>query len=288
MMNEIDNVAPDVSQDNLAHNLEGDVSLWASFIAAVQFLTRLPLATETPVSPKALHRSAVFFPLVAAFLGIFTAVFIGVGCLVWPLWLAVLIALAAEMRLTGALHEDAVADFCDAFGGGWTREEVLMILKDSRIGAYGALGLFVAVSLRAAATIAIVSRCGIDNPWVWGSAVVASSTIGRGVMVIAMVYVPTLPRRESLARDFGHRLTARDLLLAGFAGIPFAVPFAYLQPWRCLAAVLLITPTVSWMLFRVKRQLGGITGDCLGCIGYVSHVLVLLAAAMRSESWSSL
>src|SRR5687767_10570761 len=146
-MNKLDGVVSDVSPQHVGADLLQHASLWESFIAAVQFLTRLPLATDSPVTPKALQRSPIFFPLVGAFIGLFTASVVGVACLVWPIWIAVLLALAIELRLTGAIHEDGVADFCDAFGGGWSREEILLILKDSRIGTYGALGIFVAIAL---------------------------------------------------------------------------------------------------------------------------------------------
>ena len=285
-MNELNNV---VSQDGTAQGtpvLEQRASSWQSFLVAIQFLTRLPIATATPLSPTALHRSPIFFPLVGAMIGTFTATCIGVAFLIWPIWIAVLVALAAELRLTGAMHEDGVADFCDAFGGGWTREQVLTILKDSRIGAYGALGLFFALSLRAATTIEIVSKYAAE-PLIWGSAIIASSVIGRWVTVVGMFCVPPVRQRESLSRDFGGGLRGTDLLFASITGIPFVVCFAYFQPVQCFAAVLLVVPSVAWFLFRVKRRIGGITGDCLGCIGYVAQVLVLLAASIRSDLWSN-
>jgi adenosylcobinamide-GDP ribazoletransferase len=286
-MSQLDNLIPDASQQHLAADLVEDASLWESFIAAVQFLTRLPLATKTPVTSGALQRSPRFFPLVGAFIGLFTATVIGFASSVWPIWIAVLVALAIELRLTGAMHEDGVADFCDAFGGGWTREETLLILKDSRIGTYGALGLLLAVVLRAATTIEIVSRFAAASPLIWGSALIASSVIGRWVTVFGMFWVLPIPQRESLSRDIGGRLRTTDLLLASLTGMPFVVCFAYFQPMQCLAAFILVVPSVAWFLFRVKRRLGGITGDCLGCIGYVSQVLVLLAVAMEIDFWSN-
>lgn len=284
-MSEVDQLAPDgVPCDGVSDVVE-DASLWTAFLAAVQFLTRVPIAAGTPVSTAALHRCPVFFPLVGALIGVITVGNVALGCLVWPVWLAVLVALTVEAGLTGALHEDALADCCDAFGGGWTRDEVLEILKDSRVGTYGALGLLLGASLRAAATVAIVLGNGPANVLVWGAAVIAASTIGRWVIVLAMVRVPALPRPESLTRDVGRRLAGRDLALASLWGAPFVAGFAYLQPLHCLAAVGLLAFSVSWLLSRVQRRLGGMTGDCLGCIGYVSQVVVLLAAAMRSDLW---
>ncbi len=142
-----------------------------------------------------------------ALIGILVAASTGLGALVWPPWLAVLAALAFEAWLTGALHEDAVADFCDALGGGRTRDQVLTILKDSRIGAFGALGLLFAVSLRAAAMITLVIQWGVAGWPLWSSAFVASSATGRSVMVLAMALCSPLAGRESLALAMGGALS---------------------------------------------------------------------------------
>ena len=256
-------------------------SRWAAFAAAVQFLTRIPLPAGSHASPAALRRCPVYFPLVGALIGVVTTVVVGATSLVWPVWLAVLIALAVEARLTGALHEDAVADFCDAFGGGWTRDDVLTILKDSRIGTYGALGLGLAVTLRAGATFEIVHRAGQENWLVWSSALVASCAVGRWVVVLVMVCAAPVARRESLSRDVGSQLTRGDLLVATLWTIPVVAFFAIHFPFQAAFAATLLVPTVWWFLRLVQRRIGGITGDCLGSIAYVSQVLVLLAAAAR-------
>jgi adenosylcobinamide-GDP ribazoletransferase len=252
---------------------------WASFVAAVQFLTRVPLPHATPTPVAALKAAPVYFSLVGALIGICTAMIAGAGCLVWPVWLAVIVALAAEARLTGALHEDAVADFCDAFGGGRTRDEVLTILKDSRIGVYGALGLFLAIALRAAAIIAIIQQRGLPDWPAWGSVIVASSAIGRWAIVVAMACVPPIAGRSSLAHDVGGRLTLQQVILGAVGAVPPAILFAWLMPYHALAAYALVAAAVSCFLRGIRRRLGGLTGDCLGCIGYIAQVLVLLAGA---------
>ena len=103
-----------------------------SFLVAVQFLTRLPVpGGSRPAEAAVLARAAIFFPLVGAGIGLYTAGIVRALGLTWPLPVAVVVALAAEAILTGALHEDAVADFCDAFGGAADREGIWRILKDS-------------------------------------------------------------------------------------------------------------------------------------------------------------
>src|SRR5262249_57362946 len=115
-----------------------------AFLGAVGFLTRVPVPAGACVAPD-----PVFFPLVGGLIGLVTGAVIWAASHLWPMPLAVLIGLAAEAVLTGAFHEDAVADCCDGFGGGWSREDVLRIMKDSRIGSFGVLGLALALLLRA-------------------------------------------------------------------------------------------------------------------------------------------
>ena len=257
---------------------------WAAFVAAVQFLTRAPVSARGSLSAAALARCPIYFPLVGALIGVFTASVLGITCLVWSVWLAAIVTIAAEVRLTGALHEDALADFCDAFGGGWTRDDILTILKDSRIGVYGAIGLGLAVSLRAGAMIEIVQRYGMENWMVWASALLASSTVGRWVIVLVMVSVPPVPRRDSLSRDVGSQLNRWHLLSATLWMLPAAACLAVQLPQQAVLAAALLVPTVYGFMRLVVRRLGGITGDCLGCIGCVSQLIVLLAAAARLPS----
>ena len=111
---------------------------WWAFLTAVQFLTRLPVSSRA-ANPQSLRDCPRYFPLVGGMIAVITIGLIGVSSMIWPFWLVVLVALTLELRLTGAMHEDAVADCCDAFGGGWTRDLVLEIMEDSRLGTYGVL-----------------------------------------------------------------------------------------------------------------------------------------------------
>ena len=117
---------------------------WWAFITAIQFLTRVPISSRA-ADAQSLRDCPRYFPLVGGMISVITVGLIWSTSLVWLIWLAVMVSLTLELRLTGAMHEDAVADCCDAFGGGWTRERVLEIMKDSRLGTYGVLGLVSAI-----------------------------------------------------------------------------------------------------------------------------------------------
>jgi adenosylcobinamide-GDP ribazoletransferase len=257
----------------------------AALVTAVQFLTRIPVS-KRETSPAALRDCPRYFPLVAMGIGVITASVTLAGSYLWPISLSVLLALALEFRLTGGLHEDAVADFCDAFGGGWTRERVLEIMKDSRIGTYGTLGLVSALAIRFAATVAVIQQAGTDQFLVWGTAIVTAAVMGRWLIVLVMVLVPPIANRESLSRDVGAQMTFKDLAIASFCALPSLVLFGWLMPVQCLIAVVLLFVAI-WFRRLVLHKLGGITGDCLGFIGYLGQLIILLVAAVDMKTWIS-
>ncbi|MEK9662411.1 MAG: adenosylcobinamide-GDP ribazoletransferase, partial [Alphaproteobacteria bacterium] len=156
-------------------------------IVAAGFLTRLPLPAlpaDPPLPPDALARAMSCFPLVGAAIG--TAgglVLLLAGWLGIPVSVAVLMAHAAIVWLTGALHEDGLADVADGFGGGADRDAKLAIMRDSRIGSYGVLALVAGFALKAAALIAIAQAAGA---WVAIAALVAAAAWSRAVFAPLM------------------------------------------------------------------------------------------------------
>jgi adenosylcobinamide-GDP ribazoletransferase len=252
----------------------------SAFLAAVGFLTRVPVPGRQAL-PSAvaslLQEAAVFFPLVGGLIGLFTGAVIWAGSFLWPMPLAVLIGLAAEAVLTGAFHEDAVADCCDGFGGGWSREDVLRIMKDSRIGSFGMLGLALALLIRGSC-LAVVDRAELLP------VAAASSGLGRWAGLVMMALVPPLVDREGLARDVGGRIRLRDLIAGTLLAAPAVVWYAWLEPSRFGGGQVAVLLGVGAWAWYVRRRLGGTTGDCLGFACYLGQVLVLLAAAAQPVS----
>lgn len=248
-----------------------------AFFTAVQFLTRLPVpggeTRDLATFPEDIQRGLQFFPLIGGVIGSLAAL----AFLVFDAWLpatvAILAALAVEARLTGAFHEDAVADFCDAFGGGWTRDDVLRILKDSRIGSYGALGLGLAVALRAAGLIAIA------DPWNVAIAFVISGVLGRLTILAVMSLVPPVPARDGLAKDVGQVADWATFARSLFWIAPVVVFAAWYDTVGVLLAVLAIALFLVWFWAYLLRRLDGVTGDCLGFSAYTGIVLTTLALA---------
>ena len=251
---------------------------YRAFLVAVQFLTRLPtppvdLGDETE-RRALLGRATAYFPAVGALIGAGTGGLIVLASRVWPIGLAVVLGLAFEAVLTGAFHEDAVADFCDAFGGGWTRDDVLRILKDSRVGAFGALGLGLAVALRGGSIAAL-------DPDALFAAVLASASLGRWAILPAMWALPPIAERASISRDIGQQIgPARLALGTTMAGLG-CLPLALTSPGRLGLALVAIVALTTTLVIYVRGRLGGITGDCLGFLCYATQVSTLLVLAAR-------
>ena len=262
----------------------GDIRTRARFqldaaLTAVQFLTRVPVPggmSRPGPDPRLLPAAVVYFPLVGTLVGLTTGGVIWTALHVWPTPVAVLLGLAAEALLTGGFHEDAVADSCDAFGGGWTQEDVLRIMADSRVGSFGALGLFLLVALRGTGLAAVPA----------GEVALAAGLaggVGRLGIVGLMAAVPPVPKRDGLAKDVGTRMTPAAVGWAGLLALPVVLAAAANDPGRTGCALLAVAGVVAAWGWYVRRRLGGVTGDCLGCAAYLGQVAVVSAwAAGRS------
>jgi adenosylcobinamide-GDP ribazoletransferase len=250
---------------------------WRAFLSAVGFLSRAPLwrfATEASWRED-LARSPRYFPLVGGLIGALTgAVFAGL-CFILPPPVAAAVALGVEALATGAFHEDALADFADAFGGGTSRERTLDILKDSRIGAYGAVALIAAILLRWSSLSSIPLEQAI-------AAAAAAGAIGRLAVLAVMATLAPAGDRPSLAKDIG----AQPSLPALLAGAAFAAPFiawaATAQPLPTLIACAAALLAALILRRMMARKLGGSVGDGLGAVAMLGQTLALVAFTSRA------
>ena len=248
------------------------------FGAAVMFLTRIPVPRALGYDPGDLARSTVWFPVVGAIVG-------GVGALalwgalhLWPALVAAALATAATVWLTGAFHEDALADSFDGFGGGYGREQVLAIMKDSRVGSYALVGVALALAIRVAALATLAER----DVGLAGRALVAAHVLGRWSSLPLIRWLPYVQQDASKSRPFAASVTDARLL-AGTA-LALAIVGALLLPLGApralavLAAALLVT-ALGARYFR--RTLGGMTGDCLGAANQLVELVTYLVLAAR-------
>ena len=245
----------------------------ALFLVAVQFLTRLPVPTLRNFQPDWTARSARYFPLVGALVGLLCAGVFVAASQVWSGVLPALLAVATGVLVTGAFHEDGLADAFDGLGGGQTPARRLEIMKDSRIGTFGALalGLTLAIKIAALAELPI---------WLGALSLVAAHAGGRAAAVIAMRLLPYAGDRDQMkVKPVADGVTTREV----FAGLAFAIlaliPLILVAPLAAMAAIMVGGLLATIIARMASRLIGGWVGDTLGATEQLFEIGFLLTLA---------
>lgn len=233
---------------------------------AVTFLTRVPAGAEVHDDTR-LTRAVPWFAIVGAAVGaLVAAVYAGLLFVLPPLLCAV-VAVGLGVLVTGAFHEDGLADVADAFGGGSDREDRLRILKDPRLGTYGVLALVFSLLVR------IVSVAVLSRPQAL-LAIPAAHALARAAAVGAMAVFPTAG--EGLGASYTRTLSRRSAGLGVLAGVAIAAALLLAAVVPAAAVGVVSIAIVGRMAIR---KVGGITGDVLGAIEQVTEMGVLVFAA---------
>jgi len=219
--------------------------------AAIGFMTRLPVPARG--DGAGLERAARYFPAVGLLVGAIAALVFVLASWVWPKTLAVIASMATTLYVTGAFHEDGWCDTADGFGGGWTRARILEIMRDSRIGSYGAVALVVLLLAKFCALVEIELA---SVPL----ALVAGHALSR-LCATSVLYRLDYARAEGKAKPLGQRRPRGDLVVGALSAL---LPLLWLPPSQALCAVLLAALATLWLTRLFRRQIGGYTGDCLG------------------------
>lgn len=241
------------------------------FFIALQFFTRLPIPRWVGFEQAWLHHASRYFPLVGLVVAAAAAAVYLAASAIWPQPVAALLSTAAGIYLTGAFHEDGFADTCDGFGGGLTRERVMEIMKDSRIGTYGAVGagLLVALKVTLLATFA---------PAVAVAALFVAHPLSR-LAASALIWKLQYARDEGKAKPLAQEMNGAEFAIGvACAAIPLiaAGVLGYL-PWPQLGLCLAAAAGIAvWLGAKFVRRIGGYTGDCLGAVQQVSEVSIYL------------
>ena len=245
------------------------------FLTAVQFFTRIPVPGWVGFSQEQLDASARYFPWVGLLVGVFgAAVFAGALALAGGVVVAVLLSTAATILLTGAFHEDGFADACDGFGGGLgDRERILTIMKDSRIGAFGAIGISLMLALKCAALVELAKTSAHSV----AAALLFAHVFSRWCALLVMRLLPHAEHSGAKAKPLATQIGWGGI----FVGLlPLVLLAARVPTWRVgipLIATLLLGLLLSLCAVAYfKRRLGGYTGDCLGALQQVCELWVYL------------
>ncbi|EGU36469.1 cobalamin synthase [Vibrio ichthyoenteri ATCC 700023] len=238
------------------------------FWLALGFFSRLPIPNNTPYSEQRMNQAGRYFGLVGVLLGLICGVVYSLFAMIWPVNVAVILTMAISLLLTGAFHEDGLTDMADGIGGGMTLERRLTIMKDSRIGTYGAATLVMALL----AKFVLLNELAVTADLL--VIIVVAYTLSRCVaasLIYDMPYVADLDSSKS--KPLANRQSKVDLAILIATGVLSSL----LLPLG-LAALLLVSAVVFRHIFKawLIKRIGGFTGDCLGAAQQLMELLSYL------------
>lgn len=241
-----------------------------AFFAALRFFTRLPVPTWVGHSAEQLNRAARYFPLVGALVGAIGAAVTLAAALLWPVSIAVILGMVATLLVTGAFHEDGLADSIDGFGGGWTREQVLAIMKDSRVGSHGAMGIALVLLLKFESLASLAA----DDVSMVAAALVAGHAVSR-LAATTLMFTLDYARDDasSKSKPLATRMGPAELAIATLFGL---APCLLLPPGPAAIGLALVALVTLLCARYFVRRIGGYTGDCLGATQQLTELAFYL------------
>lgn len=252
------------------------------FLLALQFFTRVPvtgrLARWVGYSPQMLRASAAHFPAIGYLVGgVGAAVFV-VALAWWPPAVAAVLSTIATVLLTGAFHEDGLADVADGLGGSPDRERALEIMRDSRIGAFGAIALVLALGLKLALLTALAGQ----GATLAAAGIVAAHVLSRLAPLAIMRALPYVGGEGGKAKPMAESVSGGALGVAVLWSLPVVVALGWVHGAGHTAALLVVAALATLVLGRwFRARLRGFTGDALGATQQVCELAIYLALVAR-------
>lgn len=249
-------------------------------LTAVMFLTRIPCPSWLDGDPVNLARSTTWFPVVGLLVGALGAVGLVIGLALWSPAVAVVVSTIVTVRVTGAFHEDALADALDGFGGGMSADQTLRIMRDSRVGAYALIGVVLMTALKLAVLFLLLDR-GLG---LVVRALLVAHVLGRWSSLPLIHWLPYV-REDGTGKPFAAAVTRPRLVVGSLLAAGLTVAVLWPAGVVRICAVLIAAGLVTFLAGRYfRRHLGGMTGDCLGAANQLVEVTTYLALAAQ---WST-
>lgn len=251
------------------------------FFTALQFYTRIPAPAWVIYKPENLSSATKYLPVVGWIVGLISGFTWIAFSYLTSISIGLLFSIIASILTTGAFHEDGFADVCDGFGGGWTKEKILEIMKDSRVGTYGSVGLILILATK----FYLLQNLSVlfnKDFFTLVIILISAHAISR-FMPVLVIYTQSYSREtdDSKSRPVAQKIDISTVISAGiFAVIPVVVLiFISNQILIFLSIVFLLI--ITFFLSRYfKKWIGGYTGDCLGAIQQVCEVCFYLFMAV--------
>lgn len=253
-------------------------------LTAVQFFSRIPVPSWVGHTPAQINQAARYFPLVGVIVGALAAATLYLSSAVLPLALAIALGMLASIMITGAFHEDGLSDFVDGMGGGYTREKILAIMKDSHAGAYGVIALILALLLKFQALLALSDRHATIFVC---AALIAAHAFSRLLAVSVMLTQRYVRDGDSArAKHAAQGMTRSSFVIALLTGMAGIIPLLLsgCSVASLLAAVVVAVLLRAYLGWQLQKKLGGYTGDCLGAVQQISEIGFYLGLLL---SWQS-
>ena len=244
------------------------------FFTALMFITRIPVPKWVGYSEENLNKCNRYFSLVGIIVGACGALVYWGASFLFPSSVAVLLSMVSTILLTGAFHEDGFADVCDGFGGGWTKEKILEIMKDSRVGAYGMIGMVLLLLLK------FLALSSLPVPFIV-PALIAGHSISR-TLAVSTMYNLSYVREDELSKSkpVTKNLHIVDLWITTIIGL---ISFLLFKNWTIFFTIIPLLITKVWLDRYFKKWIGGYVGDCLGTMQQVTEVVFYLSIIALSS-----
>ena len=240
------------------------------FLTAVLFFTRIPCPKWVNHSPEILNKSSRYFSLVGIVVGSISALTYFASSYIFPTDIAIVISMISSIWITGAFHEDGFADVCDGFGGGWTKEKILTIMKDSRLGTFGVSGLLFILAIKFL-VLYHLQNLSVNLILV----IISGHSISRFIATVLLYthdYVRDID--SSKIKPTTQQMSSKSLLISGIFGI---VPLFFFQKPMVFLVLLPLLLTYLYMGHFFKKWIGGQTGDCAGALQQVAEIVFYLS-----------
>lgn len=244
---------------------------WQLLLTAVMYYTRIPVGAHMQHQTDRLNKATRYVPFIGWIVGGAMALVLLGFSRIAPLPVGILLSLIAGIWITGGFHEDGFADMCDGFGGGWTKEKILDIMKDSRIGTFGMLGLLLIMLLKFYCLQSLTLQVAI-------MAILTAHPLSRLLPVTIICAYPYVRENDdSKAKPVSKGVTRAELALAALLGaLPLLLYIALQRQYLLLLIFPLLWLVRAYMARLMLKWIGGYTGDCLGALQQVAETVIYL------------
>ncbi|HHP7241735.1 MAG TPA: adenosylcobinamide-GDP ribazoletransferase [Cyclobacteriaceae bacterium] len=242
------------------------------FFTALMFYTRIPCPQWVDHASNKLNDATKYFCIIGIIVGSLAALVFIISDSIFPKSVAILFSMVSSLLITGAFHEDGLADSFDGFGGGWTRDQILSIMKDSRVGTFGAIGLIMILLLKFQALLDL-------NSTLIPITMITGHTLSRFFSASVIYSSNYVTEKGSKVKPVAQGFSLVSLLVLFFTSWPLLILF---KSWFIILATIPLILARSIFINYFQKKIGGYTGDCLGAVQQITEVLFYLSVLLWS------